>query len=442
MFLLAALLAGTGVSASALARDHAYDIKPGLRAVVTVDGAAQQRVSVRVGKGAPQEIARLDDEAVDVFETPDIDHDGYRDLVIGQSGGSGQVHARLFLYRPKDGRFHEIAHPAPEASPCHQFVNPVFDAGKAAFSTGCRYGADRNGTEDYELRADGTARPVQWTTQALFDLEDTAFDLTYAFHDDGSVARIQIDGEGAPLDDGAVPFERLDLYDAPDVKALSAQTAKAGDRLDVIALRPHWLQVRIAGAAADAPPKWVRYADLKIDKHRYAPPQRPPARGLQLSVFGHLGTTLYEAGGRFTLHVTNLGPGPVRLQSPRVWLLFIDSQDRRTLQPLYPRPPVTLEAPADPQLSPAYGEGSDRPAAPIQARHAARWADDPVLWRQDADGASSYQVDAGNGQYVPFFPDLAPGRYRLVVVLTDPAAATEPVYSNAIEVDLPFPKRQ
>ena len=130
MFLLAALLAGTGASASALARDHAYDIKPGLRAVVTVDGAAQQRVSVRVGKGAPQEIARLDDEAVDVVETPDIDHDGYRDLVIGQSGGSGQVHARLFLYRPKDGRFHEIAHPAPEASPCHQFVNPVFDAGK------------------------------------------------------------------------------------------------------------------------------------------------------------------------------------------------------------------------------------------------------------------------------------------------------------------------
>ena len=120
------------------------------------------------------------------------------------------------------------------------------------------------------------------------------------------MARIQIDGEGAPLDDGAVPFERLDLYDAPDVKALSAQTAKAGDRLDVIALRPHWLQVRLAGAAADALPKWVRYADLKIDKHRYAPPQRPPASGLQLSVFGHLGTTLYEAGGRFTLHGANL----------------------------------------------------------------------------------------------------------------------------------------
>ncbi|PJM71087.1 hypothetical protein [Achromobacter ruhlandii] len=445
MFLLAAVLAG--FSAGALARDHAYDIKPGLRAVVTIDGAAEQRVSARVGKGAPQALARLDDETVDVFETPDIDHDGYRDLVIGQSGGAGQVHARLFLYRPQERRFQEIVHPAPDASPCHRFVNPVFDARRAAFTTGCRYGADRNGTEDYALRADGTARPLRWTTQALFDLEDTAFDLTYGFHEDGAVADIAIDGDGWPLDgDGTVPFDRLDLYDAPDVQALSARAAKAGDRLDIIALRPHWLQVRLAGADADAPAKWVRYADLLIDKHRYAPPQRPPASGLALSVFGHLGTTLYEAAGRFTLHVSNLGPGSVRLQSPRVWLLFIDSQDRRTLQPLYQRPAVTLAAPAEKDAAapprPAYGDSAARPAPPATAPHVAQWADDPVLWRQDDRGDFGYRVSAGNGQYVPFFPDLAPGRYRLVVVLTDPAAATGPVYSNAIEVDLPFPKRQ
>lgn len=446
MFLLAALLAGAGVSFSALARDHAYDIRPGLRAVVSIAGAPLQHVSVRVGKDAPREIARVDDDAVDFFETPDIDHDGNRDLVIGQRGGGSQVHARLFLYRPGERRFQEIAHPAPDASPCHRFVNPVFDGRTAAFSVGCRYSADRNGTEDYVLRADGTARPLRWTTQALFDLEDTAFDLTYVFHEDGTVARIQIDGEGAPLDgDGAVPFDRLDLYDAPDVKAVSTQAAKAGDRLDVIALRPHWLQVRLAGATADAPPKWVRYADLKIDKHRYAPPPRPPASGLLLSVYGHLGTTLYEAAGRFTLHVSNLGPGPVRLQSPRVWLLFIDSQDRRTLQPLYPRPPVTLAAPVEPAPAaprPAYGDSADRAAPSAPAPHVAKWADDPVLWRQDGTGAFGYQVSAGNGQYAPFFPNLAPGRYRLVVALTDTAAATEPVYSNAIEVDLPFPKRQ
>lgn len=69
-----------------------------------IEGATEQRVSVRVGKGAPQEIARQDDEAVDVFETPGIDRD-----------------TRRFLYRPKDGRFHEIAQPAPEPV----YANPI-----------------------------------------------------------------------------------------------------------------------------------------------------------------------------------------------------------------------------------------------------------------------------------------------------------------------------
>ena len=95
-----------------------------------------------MGKGPVQQLAVMDDEAVDVFETPDIDHDGYADLAIGQSGGGTQARMRLFLYRPNEGRYQEIRHPAPEASPCHGFVNPVFDAGKPAFSTGCRYSAD------------------------------------------------------------------------------------------------------------------------------------------------------------------------------------------------------------------------------------------------------------------------------------------------------------
>ena len=128
--------------AYAAARDHTYQIKPGLTAVVTVSGQNRHTVSARVGKGPVQQLAVMDDEAVDVFETPDIDHDGYADLAIGQSGGGTQARMRLFLYRPNEGRYQEIRHPAPEASPCHGFVNPVFDAGKPAFSTGCRYSAD------------------------------------------------------------------------------------------------------------------------------------------------------------------------------------------------------------------------------------------------------------------------------------------------------------
>lgn len=444
-FLLAAALAT--VSANAHARDVPYSIKPNLPAVVTINGAGAQRVSVRVHGGAPQELAELDDEAVDQIQTPDINHDGYRDLVIGQSGGSTQVYARLFLYRPQDGTFQEIRHPAPDASPCHQFVNPAFDKQRAAFTVNCRYGAASHGAEEYVLRADGTARPVQWTSQALFDLENTAFELTTRFNDAGAVTHIQIDGEGSPLDgDSRVPVSRLDLYDAPDVKAPAPQSAKQGDRLDVVALQRQWLQVRYPAEQADAPLKWVRYADLKIDKYDYVPQQRAPMSGLQLSVRGHLGTQQYEAGGRFTLHVTNLGPGPASLTSPSIWLLFIDEPGRRLLQPLYQRSPVTLGSPSAqraPVTHPYPPQDEDRAAPPPAAaspRHVADWADDPVVWRAGEDGKRQYQVSEGNGQYVPFFPDLAPGRYRLAVVLTDPSL-NAPVYSNQIEVDYPFPKR-
>ena len=184
------------------ARDHTYQIKPGLTAVVTVSGQNRHTVSARVGKGPVQQLAVMDDEAVDVFETPDIDHDGYADLAIGQSGGGTQARMRLFLYRPNEGRYQEIRHPAPEASPCHGFVNPVFDAGKPAFSTGCRYSADSQGEESYAVRPDGTAVPVSWITQIWFPQASAKVEARYEFHGDGTVARILLDGEGSPFDGG------------------------------------------------------------------------------------------------------------------------------------------------------------------------------------------------------------------------------------------------
>ena len=156
---------------------------------------------------------------MDVFETPDIDHDGYADLAIGQSGGGTQARMRLFLYRPNEGNYQEIRHPAPETSPCHGFVNPVFDAGKPAFSTGCRYSADSQAQESYAVRPDGTAVPVSWITQIWFPQASAKVEARYEFHGDGTVARILLDGEGSPFDggDNVAPFDHVDLYDAPDI---------------------------------------------------------------------------------------------------------------------------------------------------------------------------------------------------------------------------------
>ncbi|HEY9269368.1 hypothetical protein [Achromobacter sp.] len=161
---VAALAALSALSQNAAARDYPYSIQPGLSAVVTVTELPEQRLSVRVGDGTAQEIARLDgDEDIDQFLGVDVDHDGYRDFVIGQTGGSTQAISRLFLYRPQEGRFLEVPHPDAAASPCRGFVNPVFDAGKPVFSVACRYSADTYGFEEYRVCPDGSAQAISWT---------------------------------------------------------------------------------------------------------------------------------------------------------------------------------------------------------------------------------------------------------------------------------------
>jgi len=164
-FLSAAVLATLStLSQNAAARDYPYSIRPGLSAVVTVSDLPEQRLSAQVGNGAAQEIANIGgDEQVDQFQDVDVDHDGYRDFVIGQTGGSTQAISRIFLYRPQEGRFLELPHPDAATSPCRGFVNPVFDAGKPIFSVACRYSADTYGFEEYRVCPDGSAQATSWT---------------------------------------------------------------------------------------------------------------------------------------------------------------------------------------------------------------------------------------------------------------------------------------
>ncbi|EHK63630.1 SH3 domain-containing protein [Achromobacter arsenitoxydans] len=419
--LLAALLATLGQGA--YAREFPYPIKAGLSATVTTSGGEQERAMVRVGNAPPQPLGDFDEE-IDEMRAVDIDHDGYQDLILGQSGGSSQIVSRLFLYRPAIGGFQEIRHPGGDASPCQGFVNPVFDPGRAAFGVGCRYGAASHGFEEYVLRPDGTAHATSWTTQALFSLESAQAELTYQFRDDGTLDRIDIEGEGSPLEDGIVPVSKLDLYDTPDVNARPAMTAAEGESLTVVALRPRgWLQVRTAGEAL----RWVRYGDLRVDKHRYQPAP-PAAAGLELTLFNYLDEwDDEESGGRFTLGLDNHGAAPVALDAPRVWLLLVNPQGDRIVHPLLQADRVAL--------GPANAQAGDSGIA---------LADAPVLWRADDgnDGKPAYMIRENETGFVPVLPELAPGRYRMAAVLTDPHSLQAPLYSNEVEFDYPFPKRQ
>lgn len=419
ILLVAALAAlattGQGAQAQPAPRDFPYPIKAGLSAVVTISGEDAPRATVRVGNGPAQQLGTFD-ETVDQIGSVDIDHDGYRDLVLGQSGGSTQVIARLFLYRPDNGAFQEIAHPDP-TSPCRGFVNPEVDDKQAVIRVACRYGAASNGFEEYVLRPDGTARATSWATQALFGLESQAADVTYRFREDGTIARIEIEGEGSPLEGGTVPVSTLDLYDTSDVNARPAMTVAENEHLDVVALRPpDWLQVRAPGKAAGDVLKWVRYGDLRVDKHRLAVPS--PQSGLTLDLADTLADWNGEDGGLFIVSVDNTGDAPAALNAPRLWLLLTNAQGDRIVHPLYQREGDTLH-----------------PANPLG------FARDPIVWAAAEDGKPAYLVNDNGNSNVPFLPPLAPGKYRAAVVLTDPGNLAQPIVSNEIGFDYPLPKR-
>lgn len=419
IFLVAALAACAGqvqAQVQAAPRNVPFSIKAGLPGVVTVSSGDTQQATVRVGDGPEQPLGSFDADAVDQIQAVDINHDGYRDLILGQSGGSTQLFARLFLYRPDHGTFQEIVHPDP-SSPCRGFVNPVIDEKQAVIHVACRYGAASNGFEDYVLRSDGTARATSWGTQALFGLEGEAAELSYRFREDGSIDRIDIEGEGSPLEGGAVPVSKLDLTDTPDVNATPTMAATEGEHLNVVALRPpDWLQVRYASKTAGVVLKWVRYADLRVDKHRLVAPSSP--RPLTLDLADTLADWNGEDGGQFIVSVANTSDAPVALNAPRVWLLLTNAQGHRIVHPLYQRDADTLP-----------------PANPLGL------ARDPIVWAAGEDGKPAYLLNDNGYSNVPFLPALAPGKYRAAVVLTDPGNLAQPIVSNEISFDYPLPQR-
>lgn len=416
--LAAMAIAAQGAMAQATPRAFPYPIQPGLSAVVHVSGGDAQQATVRVGNGPEQTLGRFDDDTIDQMQAVDINHDGYLDLVLGQSGGGTQVISRLFLYQPDKGTFQEIAHPG-QTSPCRGFVNPVFDEKQAVIHVACRYGAASNGFEEYVLRPDGTARATSWTTQALFGLESVAADITYLFREDGTTDRIEIEGEGSPLEDGTVSVSKLDLYDTPDVNAHPTLTAANGDHLDVVALRARdWLQVRYASQTAGEVVKWVRYGDLRVDKHALAPSAGGQEQGLELELSDTLADWGVEDGGIFMLSAANRGEAPVQLNAPRFWLMLTNARGDRIVHPLFERKGDTLI-----------------PANPLG------FAREPVVWANDDAGKPNYVIsDEGSGN-VPLLPALAPGKYRAMAVMTDPGNLAQAIVSNEITFDYPLPKQ-
>lgn len=444
--LLTAGLASAALSLPAAAEPRLisdYLITGDLRAFVYAEplnnARGEQRLTVVAGDQDPQVLGVVSDEEIDVFDSPDIDRDGYSDFVIGQSGGVQNVITRLFRYRPQTRDFVEIEHPGGDASPCRGFVSLSMpeDPDEREFYGSCRYGAGAYGIERYGFAPDGTLRVLQWQIPVRLDGMETT-DVITRFNDDGTVAEIVLDSPDLALGPkGEVLVGRLDLYDAPDPTRRNGQSMARGDLVKILDGRPGWLKIGYRSpqrGAADLQ-KWVRYDDMLFDKYAYAGPASTP-QALSLSVFDYFGKPGEALRTTFTLTVDNPGKTPVALQSPSIRLLFIDEKGNRTVHTLYEREPVTL----GPREDDKPGRASGRATGGKRYKPGATWDDNPVQWFPAPDGSRRYVID-NNGIPATFLPALAPGHYRMIAVLTDPALEG-PVYANEVTFDYPLEAEQ
>ncbi|MFJ1299296.1 hypothetical protein ACILG0_04970 [Pseudomonadota bacterium AL_CKDN230030165-1A_HGKHYDSX7] len=443
---VAAMLASAALNAPAAAEPKLiadYLIDANLRAFVYAEplnnARGEQRISVVAGDQAAQVLGVLSDEEIDIFDSPDLDRDGYGDFFIGQSGGSQNVITRLFRYRPETRDFIELKHPGGDASPCRGFVSLSLpeDPDEREFYGSCRYGAGAYGIERYSFAPDGTVRALQWQIPVRLDGMETT-DVITRFNDDGTVAEIVLDSPDLALGPkGEVLVERLDLYDAPDPTRRSGQFVVRGDLVRILDGRPGWIKLGYRGSQAGAgdQQKWVRYDDMLFDKYAYAGPAKTP-QALSLSVFDYFGKPGDELRTTFTLTVDNPGKAPVALQAPQIRLLFIDAKGNRTVHTLYEREPVTLGPQGDDKPARAGG----RATGGKRYKPSATWDDNAVQWFPAPDGSRRYVID-NNGIPATFLPALAPGHYRMIAVLTDPALEA-PVYANEVTFDYPLDAEQ
>ena len=89
------------------------------------------------------------------------------------------------------------------------------------------------------MRPDGTAVPVSWITQIWFPQASAKVEARYEFHGEWTANAARRRRQRGALD--------VDL-DAPDIANGPSTQLRAGERYDVVALRPAgWLQVRLPG---------------------------------------------------------------------------------------------------------------------------------------------------------------------------------------------------
>ncbi|MDD0843399.1 XAC2610-related protein [Pseudomonas sp. Gutcm_11s] len=384
--------------------------EPGLNAHVEQDGESY-RLQQPDGSWIELQIPDEDIGNPPRFSVEDYDFDGRADLAISVAAGMVNENYHLYLYRPALKRYELLPMPAETligSLSCSGFSGLERKVEERALYSHCR-----SGPRWYydALRFDDHGQP--WLYKTLQVQDDYSPDYPYLFFPlfektfdiQGKVVASRAMNDDNQVQTWTVPAARLYLYQQPDQASRSQAYLIQGDVCEVLARKEQWLQIRYASRKGPLE-RWISL-DQAYDLHqRYSAAPHPDGVKLSVSDFSEPTEPLFSLGLS--------ADRPLKLEHAEVHLLFTAADGNQSSHRLYA---------ANHEVELNAGEGY-----PL---------DDNYIERRDGQYLIYHADEQQQDAYVPFFPALAPGRYRVRVVLTDPGL-TAPVYA-AEEVLIDYP---
>lgn len=354
------------------------------------------------------------------FKEADYDFDGYTDLSVGVRVGMVNITHELYLYDPHTMSYvlFQVPDNVAHQQNCSGFWHIERLPERRALQSGCRSAAHWH----YDILQIEPDRSVWLSEQSLmpdYNLHWPYFGkpLRSATYDrDGNLLRETALGHEYlnKHADWEVPVGRLTLYSAPDSNAATKAYLIEGDEAAMLAFEgDEWMQIAYEGRQGRIE-RWVSLKDAYDLARRYDPAVPPPAP-LALWAFDYSEVQddpdFYR--NLFTLFVDNQGDEPIPLHQSEIHLVFSGPDGIRVAHRLYDLFDFVLQ--------------------PEQSRIL---DDNPI--EQHGDRYVLFHQSGSEPEYVEFFPPgLAPGRYEIRPVLTNPYLPG-PVYGvTTIHIDYP-----
>lgn len=336
------------------------------------------------------------------FEVADYDFDGHADLAIRLPAGMVNENYSLYLYDPATHRYALLTLPTAlsDALNCGELLGLHVNVEERALYSSCR-----SGPRWYydALRFDEQGKP--WLYKALHVQEVDSQDYPYLnfqlFEKTFDAAGNEVASRAVDDDDQTqtwtVPTARVDLYQRPNLDSRTKAYLIQGDTCEVLAREGQWLQIRYASSQGPLE-RWVSLAQAYDLHQRYSAAPHPDGLTLSLSDFSDPASPLFNLGLEADRTLT--------LEHAEVHLLFTAEDGTQYSHRLYAANyPIELSA----------SEG--------------HLLDDNFIEQRDGQFVIYHVDENEQDAYVPFFPDLAPGRYRVRAALTDPSLSA-PLYSD------------